>query len=235
MVPPVVRVRMTPAELLEVIRSAFQAGTSAVTASHGAPAEVTATPAVILRPADPFVVPNRRAGPVAEVRWMVQVLEGRFDLEAPKGTCYLAGDAITALRERLGPTLAGVNSIEAADVDKVAVSRLAVPRGRDLADTTAADAVKVPGLTREICTVVDYELTRAWAAWFDNQHCGGVQYSARHTTALTSLSYALFGKAGTRTTRPRQTRDARDVAAEAGLQVVSDDVPYADIDLIDVP
>jgi hypothetical protein len=73
---------MTPAEMLEVIRSAFQAGTSTVTASHGAPAEVTSTPAIVLRPADPFVVPNRRAGPVAEVRWEVQVLEGRFDLES---------------------------------------------------------------------------------------------------------------------------------------------------------
>jgi len=189
----------------------------------------------IARPVQAWRAHARRPGPSAGAWWFASTPDGRFDLEAPKGTCYLAGDAITALRERLGPTLAGVNSIEAADVDKVAVSRLAVPRGRDLADTTAADAVKVPGLTREICTVVDYELTRAWAAWFDNQHCGGVQYSARHTTALTSLSYALFGKAGTRTTRPRQTRDARDVAAEAGLQVVSDDVPDADIDLIDVP
>lgn len=93
----------------------------------------------------------------------------------------------------------------------------------------------MPGLTREICTVVDYELTRAWTAWFDKHHCGGVRYSAWHTTALASLSYALFGRAGTRTTRPRETREAREIALEAGLQVVSDAVPDADIDVIDVP
>ena len=115
---------MTPAELLEVIRSAFQAGTSAVTASHGAPAEVTATPAVVLRPADPFVVPNRRAGPVAEVRWMVQVLEGRFDLEASLTQItlgYLA--AVKGLRTagvgQIGP-LGQIEPTSIADVPVIA-------------------------------------------------------------------------------------------------------------------
>ncbi len=115
---------MTPAELLEVIRSAFQAGTSAVTASHGAPAEVTATPAVILRPADPFVVTSRRAGPVAEVRWMVQVLEGRFDLEASLTQItlgYLA--AVKGLRTagvgQIGP-LGQIEPTSIADVPVIA-------------------------------------------------------------------------------------------------------------------
>jgi hypothetical protein len=189
----------------------------------------------IARPAEAWRAHLRRPGPSAGAWWFASTSEGRFDLEAPKGTCYLAGDAITALRERLGPTLAGLNSVEVADVTGVAVSRLPIPRGRDLADTTAAEAVNVPGLTREICTVLDYRLTRAWAAWFDRHHCGGVQYSARHTTALTSLAYAVFGKAGTRTSRPRETRDARDVAVEAGLQIVSDEVPDADVEVIAVP
>jgi hypothetical protein len=74
--------RLTTPEVLETIRAAFAAGTGTVTAGHGAPAEVTAAPAVVMRPADPWVVPNRRAGPVAEVRWSVQVLAGRYELEA---------------------------------------------------------------------------------------------------------------------------------------------------------
>lgn len=112
---------MTAAELLEVARSAFAAGTATITASHGAPAEVTATPAVVLRPADPFVIPNRRAGPVAEVRWTVQLLGGRFDLETSLGQMvvgYLA--AVAGLRAagvgQIGPlvqvdpaTIAGVD------------------------------------------------------------------------------------------------------------------------------
>jgi hypothetical protein len=187
----------------------------------------------IARPAQAWRAHVRRTGSSAGAWWFSSTPDGRFDLEAPKGTCYLASDPTTALRERLGPTLAGVDSVEVADVDGVGVSRLAVPHGRDLADTVHPDAVKIPGLTREICTVVDYEVTRAWAAYFDGHHCGGVQYSARHTTALNSLSYAVFGLAGTRTTRPLETFDARDIAATAGLQVVSDAVPDADIELID--
>lgn len=198
------------------------------------PAGPAPIPAVA-RPAEAWRAHIHRPDPSAGAWWFASGPDGRFNLDAPRGTCYLASDAASALRERLGPTLSGVNSVEAADVDPVAVSRLPVPRGRDLADTTAAEAVAVPGLTREICTVVDYELTRAWAAWFDSHHCGGVQYSARHTTALDSLSYALFGKAGTRTTRPHETRQAREVAIEAGLQVVSEDVPDVDIEIVDVP
>lgn len=110
----------TPAELLEVVRSAFAAATGVVTAGHEAPAEMTATPAVVLRPADPWVVPNRRAGPVAEVRWSIQLLGGRYDLEASMADMalgYLA--AVGALRRsgvgQIGPlalvdptTIAGV-------------------------------------------------------------------------------------------------------------------------------
>jgi hypothetical protein len=91
---------VTTAELLETIRSGFEAGVGVLTAGHGAPAEVTASPAVVLRPADPWVVPNRRAGPVAEVRWAVQLLGGRYDLEASMGQMiagYLAaGHALRA-------------------------------------------------------------------------------------------------------------------------------------------
>lgn len=161
--------------------------------------------------------------------------DGRFDLSAPRGTCYLASDAQTALRERLGPMLAGLSSVEAADVDGVAVSLLGVPRGRELADTVVAAAVRIPGMTREICTSVDYALTRSWAAYFDAHGCGGVRYSARHTTALDSLSYAVFGKAGARASKPRQTISARDVAAQAGLQIVTDAVPDRDVEIVDVP
>jgi hypothetical protein len=117
---------MTPTELLEVIRSAFAAGTGVVTASHGAPAEVTATPAVVLRPADPWIVPNRRAGPVAEVRWTVQLLGGRFDLASSLDQLtvgYLA--AVKGLRAagvgQLGP-LGRVEPASVADVPVLSAS-----------------------------------------------------------------------------------------------------------------
>jgi hypothetical protein len=94
--------RLTTAEVLEVIRSSFGAGTSTVTAGHGAPAEVTATPAVVMRPADPWVVPNRRAGPVAEVRWSVQILGNRYELEASMAEMILGYLAATTGLRRAG-------------------------------------------------------------------------------------------------------------------------------------
>jgi len=189
----------------------------------------------IARPAHAWRAHTLRPDPSKGAWWFSHSPDGRFDLEAPRGTCYLASDAQTALRERLGPTLAGLSSVEAADVDGVAVSLLPVPRGPDLADTLNAAAVRIPGLTREICTSVDYALTRSWAAYFDARGCGGVRYSARHTTALNSLSYAVFGKQGTRASRPRQTLSAREVATQAGLHIATDAVPDHDVEIIDVP
>lgn len=112
---------MTGPELVEVLRAGYAAATSAVTAGHAAPAEVTAAPAVILRPADPWVVPNRKIGACAEIRWAVQLIGGRFDLEASLAqmvTGYLG--AITAARAagvgQIGP-LGLVDPTNIAGVD----------------------------------------------------------------------------------------------------------------------
>lgn len=70
----------TTAELLETIRTGYTDATGVITAGHPAPAEMTASPAVILRPANPWLVPNRRIATCAEVRWLVQLVGGRFDL-----------------------------------------------------------------------------------------------------------------------------------------------------------
>lgn len=71
---------MTAAELLEVARTGFATAIEADTAGHRAPAEVTASPAVVLRPANPWIVPNRHAGECPEVTWWIQLVGGRFDL-----------------------------------------------------------------------------------------------------------------------------------------------------------
>lgn len=87
---------MTTAELLEVIRSGFEAAALAVTAGHDAPAEVTGVPAVVLRPADPWLVPNRKIGTCAQVHWAVQLVGGRYDLASTLDTIatgYLGAQA----------------------------------------------------------------------------------------------------------------------------------------------
>jgi len=141
--------------------------------------------------------------------WFSHSPDGRFDLQAPRGTCYLASDAQTAFRERLGPTLAGLSSVEAADVDGVAVSLLTVPRGPDLADTPQCRCGADPWPDREICTSLDYALTRSWAAYFDAHGCGGVRYSARHTLARRTLARSRYPRAR----RPRMLASAARVSS----------------------
>jgi hypothetical protein len=86
----------TTAELLEVIRSGFEAAVLVVTAGHDAPAEVTGTPAVVLRPSDPWVIPNRRVGTCPTVTWQVQLVGGRYDLASTLDT--LTGGYLGAYR-----------------------------------------------------------------------------------------------------------------------------------------
>lgn len=161
--------------------------------------------------------------------WYASGPDGRFNLSQPWGTCYLASDPQTALRERLGPRLVAVGYVRSGDITDVLVSQLRVKRASPLADTLAVTAVRVAHLTREISTVTDYQLTRRWAEFFRRCRCSGIRYAARHTTGQDAMSYALFGRAGARTTPPSASVPARLVA---GVPIVTDapatrDVPRA--------
>jgi hypothetical protein len=83
----------TAAELLEVARDAFAAAVAVETAAHGAPAEVTATPAVVLRPANPWLNPTRTVAGCVTVTWTIQLIGSRYDLTsslAQLGRGYVA-------------------------------------------------------------------------------------------------------------------------------------------------
>ncbi|MGC5247690.1 RES family NAD+ phosphorylase [Gordonia sp. DT219] len=119
---------------------------------------------------------------------------GRFDLDPPRGTCYLATDTETAVRETLGSTL---HTLGGADVDFAAqrsVSRLRLPTAcllADLCDRHAADF----GITREIHTITPYTVTRAWAEAFDAVS-DGLLYQSRFTTVAQANALAVFDDAG---------------------------------------
>lgn len=119
---------------------------------------------------------------------------GRFDLNAPQGTCYLALSPAAAVIERTTDpdqvddpvlsldALAALTVWEAADV----------PAARSkLADTTRPS---VPTLTAEVATVVPYDLAWAWADAFAAAGRSGVLYMARFAM---DESVALFAAAGT--------------------------------------
>ena len=81
--------------------------------------------------------------------WFSSDLSGRFDLVGPHGTCYLATDTATALRERFGHDLVEQGVVTWKAAQNTAVSRLQVPSGRWLANCCHDDAAS-HGATREL-------------------------------------------------------------------------------------
>ncbi len=142
--------------------------------------------------------------------WFSSDLSGRFDLAPPHGTCYLATDVDTALRERFGHALVdqGVVTFDAAT--RTRISRLHPPQGRWLANVCHAGAAHF-GVTRELGTCADYRLPQAWAAGFRDSGLSGVRYQTRFTTGPRPNAVALFGAAG-------QQDWAVDDAAVTGVQ-----------------
>jgi hypothetical protein len=121
-------------------------------------------------------------------RWFSHSGEGRFDLAAPDGTCYVAESEVVTLLETWGG-LQVVPSYVAAERDSW---RLRLDDGVAVADLTSNLAVQY-GVTSEIFTTTDYGLTRLWASAFRQAGFSGIRYWARHDLAHSSACLALFG------------------------------------------
>lgn len=122
-------------------------------------------------------------------------MDGRFDLQPPEGTCYLAEAAGPAMRERLGPIICRAGHIHRGELAEGEVSRLSLPDPVQTADATCADAASY-GCTTEVSTVLEYDLTQRWAAALRAAGYGGIRYEARSTPS--ARSYAIFGDEGSR-------------------------------------
>lgn len=119
---------------------------------------------------------------------------GRFDLPDPRGTCYVALDALSALRERLGPVLGPSQSVPETLLAYTVVSRLRLPAVREVADVQSRGAAAF-GVTRELETMVPYAVPQAWARAFDSAGLRGVRYGPRFTPGDCS-AVALFDEGG---------------------------------------
>ncbi|MGH3562624.1 MAG: RES domain-containing protein [Mycobacterium sp.] len=157
------------------------------------PSDLSRFPRSRLRPS----VPLHRAHTAGKSPWWFSSdLSSRFDLTQPNGTCYLATDVTTALRERFGHDLVrkGVLAFRAAA--RTQVSTLRVPSDCWLANTCAPAAANF-GMTREIGTCPSYDIPQAWAAGFfaGGKH-SGIRYQTRFSTGAAANATALFGTAG---------------------------------------
>lgn len=154
--------------------------------------------------------------------WFASDNGGRFNLDPPEGTCYLASDEETALRERLGADMDANGMVGHEWAEETVVSKLAVQRGGSLANTCHKDGPKF-GLTREIatCTGNRYSLTRRWARKFHSAGIRGVLYESRFTTVSEPNAYALFDGAGPKAwPKDSHPLSGREACALAGLKVV---------------
>lgn len=147
---------------------------------------------------------------------------GRFDLPAPRGTCYLATRPDVALRERLGAKLIGSTLLGSEVATAVAVSVTVLPEDLPVAETTDPAAAGV--WTREISTSVDYALTQRWAAAFDRTGAQGVVYESRFTTGSGARALARFARAGPQGWATEGTVSVPDVLTTMGV-TVEDAVP----------
>lgn len=118
---------------------------------------------------------------------------GRFDLPEPRGTLYLAETPLAAAREIYGRYLASGVPVPVTSVADRLVSRI---QGRlcDLGDLTDKDALKV-GVTHEINTLNDYEVTASWAIAAFRAGFRGLCYYLRFSPNI-SMAIAYFGEAG---------------------------------------
>jgi hypothetical protein len=116
---------------------------------------------------------------------------GRFNL-AESGTCYLAEEPIGAFVEKFGRLLRPGGVIPESLVDAQRLSRLRPPEAKvvDLTDPTVLGLI---GLTAEVHSTTDYNLTQGWALALQEAGYDGIRYKARHDPRGQLLSIALFG------------------------------------------
>lgn len=141
---------------------------------------------------------------------------GRFDLLAPRGTCYWASTELAAARERIatpGPFVA--HDV----VDGAYVSTVQLDPGQ-LADLLHADAAR-RGVTQELASSTPYELAQRWASAFDAAGFDGIRYQPRFSSERVE-AVACFGVAGKRPRAKAVTasRPVADVLAEHGYTII---------------
>ncbi|MCC3273501.1 RES family NAD+ phosphorylase [Arthrobacter zhangbolii] len=125
---------------------------------------------------------------------------GRFNLSSPRGTCYMATDIPTAIRERLGETITRERLVPQATVDAMEVTTLRLPAEAKLADTGAEAAANF-GAIRELGSISNaYALTCQWATAFDSAGLDGVLYESRFTSIARPTAIAYFGAEGPKPT-----------------------------------
>lgn len=116
--------------------------------------------------------------------------DGRFNL-AESGTCYLAEEPVGAFVEKFGRLLRPGGVVPEPLIDMQRLSRLRPPKA-NLVDLTDPKVLGLAGLTAEIHSTSNYDLTQAWALALQEAGYDGIRYKARHDPRGQLVSIALF-------------------------------------------
>jgi hypothetical protein len=121
---------------------------------------------------------------------------GRFNLDHPYGTLYVASRAEVALREAAGAVLVGAAIVDSDWADQRVVSVLIV-EGRRLADFCSEQAPGFGIVPGEITgPFPGYRIPRAWARTLHGSGFDGIRYASRFSPARAGFCEAYFGPAG---------------------------------------
>lgn len=142
--------------------------------------------------------------------WFSSDGQGRFDLPAPAGTCYLALSPLGAFVE----VFRDFTLVASADVAARVLSALRSPADAVLADCTSPRA-RGFGVSAAIHSTADYDTTQAWAQAFRNHGFAGVRYLCGHDPSQREIGIALFGDAGEADRPVRRTSGIDDEAIRA--------------------
>lgn len=158
---------------------------------------------------------------------------GRFDLEEPMGTCYVANRAEGAAREVIGPEFISTGFVNRQLLKDRVVSTVLMPSDLTAAKLTA-DGAFAFGVSNELSATSDYSICQSWAAALASHGFTAIWYQPRFSPAK-GRAVAVFGDAGARTEKPHETTSLESVVERMPGVTIVDTGKKNSFDIRDEP
>lgn len=150
---------------------------------------------------------------------------GRWEVQAPDGTCHTGTGTAAALWERFGPDFHDLGFVPQDSVARTKVIFLDLDTSKRIADLQGPAGPRL-GVTGELSTTGNYDMTQVWAQAAHDIGWDGIKAASRFAPQHDVV--ALFGPAGAADEGPGTTGDAGDsvrLARMAGLIENQDFIP----------
>lgn len=150
----------------------------------------------------------------------------RFDLDAPRGTCYAGTDELSGILESIGYEWASGSPLTLAFLRSRTLHTAVTADllDRPLANLTSRQAVRFR-ITNELSDMTPYDIPRAFARLIDAARTGsrrvfgGIRFRTRFDTGNTARGVALFGDAGPRTGVSATEQEITDLLVDALVEL----------------